>query len=125
MNEQTSHDRAQQGMTNYQNGLSAEGSVERVYEDAGFRVLERRWRGASGEVDLILQKDLLLAFVEVKRSKDFASSATRLSASQIGRVCLTAEEYIASKNYCSMDIRIDAALVNCRGEIQSLENVTL
>lgn len=125
MNQQTSHDRAQRGMTNYQNGLSAEGSVERVYEDAGFRVLERRWRGASGEVDLIVQKDLLLSFVEVKRSKDFASSAARLTASQIERVCQTAEEYVAYKNHCGMDIRIDAALVNCRGETQILENVTL
>lgn len=117
-------DRINQGMLNYQNGLSAEGSVERDYVDNGFQVMERRWRGASGEVDLILRKGALFAFVEVKRAKDFETSATRLTASQIARVCHAAEEYVVSRGHASADIRIDAALVNRHGETQILENIT-
>ena len=55
------------GRKNFYDGLAAEAGVERRYCDSGGKVVARRWRGAAGEVDLIIRKGAELIFVEVKR----------------------------------------------------------
>jgi len=119
-------DKQAQGLTNYLNGLSAEESVERVYCDAGAKVLKRRWRNKSGEVDLIFQLGPVLVFVEVKKAKDFAIAAERVSERQLQRISRAAEEFSANTPL-GLDtlLRIDVALVNDAGESQIIENVTL
>ncbi len=119
-------DQKTRGLTNYLNGLSAEECVERLYCDKGAELAARRWRGKSGEVDLIFREGATLVFVEVKKSKDFATAAERLTARQIGRISRAAEEFAGTTSLGLMSpIRIDVALVNDRGESQILENVTL
>ena len=47
-------------------GNYGEKLVWRQYEQAGFKLLERQFRCRYGEIDLILQKDNVLYFVEVR-----------------------------------------------------------
>ena len=47
-------------------GAWGERSVSAYLERKGYRVLERNFRCRMGEIDLIVQKDDILAFVEVK-----------------------------------------------------------
>src|SRR6056297_2557820 len=100
-------------LNNYLNGVAAEDCVERLYCDAGAKVLKRRWRSKSGEVDLIFQLGTMFIFVEVKKAKDFAAAASRLSDRQMQRIAAAAEEFCASTPLgMEANIRIDVALVN-------------
>ena len=47
-------------------GRDGEARVARALENAGWSVLSRNWRGAGGELDLVVSKDSRLRFVEVK-----------------------------------------------------------
>ncbi len=112
--------------TNYHAGLCAEGIAERYYHRAGLRTRKRRWRGRSGEVDLILQQGDELVFVEVKKSRSFERAAQRLSRRQIQRIMTAAEEFIgAEPNGLNSEMRFDVALVNDAGQIQVIENALM
>jgi putative endonuclease len=115
----------QRGLTNYHAGVAAETAVELTYTVSGAVLLERRWRGAAGEIDLILRDGDELVFVEVKKSACFAQAAESLSARQLARISLAAEEYLGTQALGSLQpMRIDVALTNSRGEIDILANVT-
>lgn len=113
-------------INNYHAGLAAEDAVARHYSGDGCSVDARRWRGKSGEIDLVLRKGAELIFVEVKKSTDFATAAARVTRSQLARICRAAEEYVASEPAGLLtQMRIDVALVNDRGETELIENATL
>ena len=114
------------GRTSYLAGLAAEASVERDYARRGYGVVARRWRGSGGEIDLVLKSGEDFVFVEVKKSRDFARAAARLGRAQLDRICQTATEFVASvPGGMSAGIRIDLAMVDGAGRMQTLENITV
>ena len=115
----------QRGLANYYAGLAAETSVELDYVASGATLLERRWRGKGGEIDLIFCDSDELVFVEVKKSKSFARAAESLSHRQLSRICRAAEEYLTTQALGSLTpMRIDVALTDETGDIDILRNVT-
>ena len=83
----------------------------------------QRWRGAGGEIDLILRDVNTLVFVEVKKSRSFARAAERISPRQIARILNAAEEFLAGEPAGQLtDIRFDAALVDATGAIEIRQN---
>ena len=93
------------------------------YERRGFEVARRRWRGTSGEVDLIVRDGGDLIFVEVKKSRSFARAAERISAMQMARICASAEEFLGSEPRGLLtDVRFDVALVDEQGQTKIIEN---
>ncbi len=114
------------GLAGYFDGLSAEDSVARRYELGGARVAERRWRGPSGEIDLITETDGVFCFVEVKKSKTHGAAALRLSRAQATRIQAAALEYLAEQAL-SMDteMRFDVALVDRVGAVDVIENALM
>ncbi|MBT8423874.1 MAG: hypothetical protein HKN98_00925 [Silicimonas sp.] len=114
------------GSLNYLSGLSAEDAVARTFETSQHEVLERRWRGRSGEVDLILRGRDGLVFVEVKKAETHSAAAERLTPAQIGRIMSAAAEYAEIAAPGSLTpIRIDAALVDGQGRIEVLRNISI
>lgn len=104
-------------------GMAAEASVAQDYERRGFTIASRRWRGRSGEVDLILRDGQGLIFVEVKQSRSFDRAAHRITPRQMQRICSCAEEFVAGEPLGSLtDVRFDVALVNGHGEMRIIEN---
>ncbi|HAW48589.1 MAG TPA: PII uridylyl-transferase, partial [Roseovarius sp.] len=57
--------RQERGLRAWLSGQAAEESVARHYEARGVRILARRWRGESGEIDLVLRAPDTYVFCEV------------------------------------------------------------
>ena len=117
---------AMRGQRNYEAGLAAEGSVQRLYEAEGYAVAGTRWRGVAGEIDLIFRKGAALVFVEVKKSADILRAAENLSVRQLSRVARAAEEYLAKEpSGLDTEARVDVALVDRHGRTSIIENATV
>mmetsp|Transcript_23333 Transcript_23333/g.40585 ORF Transcript_23333/g.40585 Transcript_23333/m.40585 type:complete len:142 (-) Transcript_23333:205-630(-) len=104
-------------------GLSAEDQVARHFARRGQRILEHRWHGHRGEIDLIIADGATLVFVEVKQSRDFDTALSHIRPAQVRRLYATGEEYLGTlPNGSLMDVRFDVALVDASGAIRILEN---
>lgn len=115
--------RAVRGSVSYHAGHSAENAVASDYEQRGFAIARRRWRGAGGEIDLIARNGDGLVFVEVKKSRSFEAAAARISARQIERIYASAAQFLESEPAGQLtNVRFDAALVDASGAVQIIEN---
>ena len=111
------------GTVSYLAGSCAEEIVARQYSDRGFELRETRWRGAAGEIDLIFEDGETLVFVEVKKSRNFATAAARVSQRQMRRIYASADHYLGGLNRGSdSNARFDVALVDQHGVVEILEN---
>lgn len=111
------------GKTSYLAGLAAEGSVEAAYVRNGHAVAARRWRGSHGELDLVLRDGDGLIVVEVKKARDFARAAARITRAQIDRISSAVAEFVAGEPRGTLtDVRFDVALVDGAGRLEILEN---
>lgn len=111
------------GRTNFLAGQAAEEAVVRRYEARGLELVQSRWRGKAGEIDLILKDANGLVFVEVKHSRTFERAAARLLPRQVQRIMHAAEEFAGSQpDGLLTEMRFDVALVNGAGDVHILEN---
>lgn len=111
------------GLTGYLAGMNAEEQIADDYARRGRPIVARRWRGRSGEVDLVAREGDGLVFIEVKKSSTIARAAERLSRRQMERIASTASEYLAGEPKGQLtDVRFDVALVDAQGCFEILEN---
>lgn len=115
--------RQHRGRTSFHAGIAAELQIAQDYERRGFSIARRRWRGAGGEIDLIVRNGTGFIFVEVKQSGSFARAAESLSARQMQRIYASAEEFLGTEPLgCLTEVRFDVALVDGVGDLQIIEN---
>lgn len=113
-------------MVSYLSGKAAEDRVLSAYAAQGYRLVCRRWRGAGGEIDLVLSKDGEAIFVEVKSSCNFAAAAAHLSRRQIERLMASAEAALGFFARGSLTpMRFDVALVDGAGRIDVIPNALM
>lgn len=115
--------RRERGRVAALSGLMAEDAVQRLYLSRGAALLASRWRGPSGEIDLIFRDGDDIVFVEVKSAATHAIAAERLQRAQMRRICQAALEYCDRAGHdglCSM--RFDVALVDRTGRVDLLLN---
>ena len=111
------------GKTSYLAGLAAEESVARSYRARGCSIIAQRWRGQRGEIDIVARDGDTVVFIEVKKSKNFARAAERLSAAQINRLYTTAEQYLCTlPTGLQTNARFDVVLLDAMGQHQIVEN---
>ena len=111
------------GRTNYHAGQAAEQIVRRKYEMAGYKLAAKRWRGKSGEIDLVMARDGLFAFIEVKSSKSHDAAAMLLGPRQQARLLHAASDFMAKADPMTRcDVRMDVALVDQCGRTKFLQN---
>ena len=69
-------------------GDAGEDLVARWYADAGYRVLDRNWRCREGELDVVVARDSVLVFCEVKtrRGTAFGSPAEAVTVTKQRRI---------------------------------------
>ena len=112
------------GQMAYLSGVAAEESVETAYRDNGYGLRDRRWRGKTGEIDLVFEKDGLIVFTEVKKARSFEAALERLRPPQIARLQRAMAEYLAAHGFDSFtDLRFDLALVDATGQVQVMPNI--
>ncbi|MEQ9259202.1 MAG: YraN family protein [Roseovarius sp.] len=110
------------GQSAYLSGQAAERAVAGLYEARGADLLETRWRGTAGEIDLVLLDEGVYVFCEVKQAASFEQAAERLRPAQMRRIHLAASEYLGRtpKGQLS-EVRFDLAVVDCAGRSEILE----
>lgn len=78
----------------------------------GYRIVERRHRSRSGEIDLIAVRGRRLAFVEVKFRRTIEAAAASITGCQTSRIAGTAERWVwRHPRYHGHEIGLDAVLV--------------
>jgi len=113
--------RSHRGRLNDCSGRSAEALVASHYAAAGAKLLAERWRGKSGEIDLIFSERGTIVFVEVKSSASHGAAAANLSEHQQVRILTAAEEYLGTlPSGLLTEMRVDVALV-AFGDVQVIE----
>ena len=114
---------ASAGLRAHLSGAAAEDQAARAYVDLGYELVEQRWRGAAGEIDLILRKGPLLVFAEVKTGPSYEAAVARINPRQMGRVQASAALFLDQEPQASLsEARIDVVLVFGAGEVEILEN---
>lgn len=100
-------------------GRKGERIIKHYLEKQGFIIRAMNYRERGGEIDLIAQKDEILAFVEVKlrRSAYFNISEVIIPAKQ-RKIIKTASLYIARNKFRDTVYRFDVALLEHQGEEQ-------
>jgi len=79
---------------------------------AGYSVLARRYKTKLGEIDIVVRRGGVLAFVEVKARADYVTATDALGSRQFGRVARAASLYLARHpHYAAHSVRFDAVLV--------------
>lgn len=75
----------------------------------GYRLLARRFKSGSGEIDLIMRKGDVTAFIEVKHRTSRAAALEAVTAFQARRIAAAAATWMAkdpaaARQFCRFDI---------------------
>ena len=94
-------------------GRAGEDAALRVYAGRGFRLVARNWRCALGELDLVVEREGLLVFCEVKARSGsaFGGGYEAVTWSKRRKLRQLAEVFLASARPPQAAIRFDVASV--------------
>jgi putative endonuclease len=94
-------------------GRDGETATLRVYQRRGFRVVARNWRCPLGELDLVLERNGLLVFCEVKTRSGvaFGGGYEAVTWSKRRKLRQLAEAFLASWPARPAAMRFDVASV--------------
>jgi len=81
----------------------------------GYRIHAQKYRSPIGEIDIIAEKDNVLAFIEVKtrRSERYGAPAQAVNLHKQRKIILTAYYYVGQKNLENKLCRFDVIEVYC------------
>lgn len=78
----------------------------------GYRILERRYMGSGGEIDIIARRGQRIAFVEVKRRATLEAAHASIADAQRERIGNSAEAWLAKhESYQNYDLGFDIIFV--------------
>ncbi|MFK7918176.1 MAG: YraN family protein [Ilumatobacter sp.] len=83
------------------------------YARLGYRIVERNWRSPTGELDLIVERNGLIVFSEVKarRSDRYGPAAAAVSVPKQRRIRRLAVEWLAEHGTPRTSIRFDVVAI--------------
>lgn len=99
-------------------GRLGENLAAKFLQDKGFTVAERNFRFGKAEIDLIVQRDEWLLFIEVKTRSSVAYGQPEefLTPQQVNRIFDAAEEYIYRIDWQG-HVRFDVVSIQLGGKI--------
>ena len=95
-------------------GQSAEDMAEQMLRKKGYRILEKNFRVAGGELDLIADDQGILVFIEVKarRGQHFGGASYAITArKKKQQIIKLASCYLSQRDLINQHCRFDAILV--------------
>lgn len=94
-------------------GRAGEEATAAVYERRGYRLLTRNWRCAAGELDLVLERDGILVFCEVKTRSGpgFGGGWESVTWEKRRRIRRLAELFLLASDQRPNSVRFDVASV--------------
>ncbi|HUB12605.1 MAG TPA: YraN family protein [Acetobacteraceae bacterium] len=102
-------------------GLSAEAAASTALERDGWTVRHHRLRTVAGEVDLLAERDGILAIVEVKSRPSLADAAGSVSSRQRARLLAAAELILAEHpEWGTAGVRVDLLVVDASGRVRRI-----
>jgi putative endonuclease len=102
-------------------GVDTEAAAGAALTRDGWTVHARRLRTASGEIDLVAEKDGLLAIIEVKSRPTLADAAAALTARQRARLIAAAEIMLAEHpDWGANGVRFDVMVVDAAGAVRRI-----
>ena len=108
-------------------GDSGEALVADWYRERGYQVVARNWRCGDGELDLVVRRDGLLAFCEVKtrRGSSYGAPYEAVTFTKQRRLRALATRWLREHPQRGLDLRFDVASVYAprgyRPEIEVIE----
>ena len=109
-------------LSNYQTGLNAEIIASNYLKDKGYNIFKHRYKTKYGEIDLIVFKDDLLIFVEVKNRKIIPNYDIILNK-QKSRSCEVAMYFLSQHNqFKNFQMRFDCFFIDKYGKFKCIEN---
>lgn len=106
-------------------GLSAEDQAREVLEAAGFDLQAQRYKTRYGEIDLIMRRDDLVVFVEVKARPSLHEGLHSITSKAQKRIAEGASLWIARNQSilpANCDFRFDVAVVTLDGYVEIIEH---
>jgi len=96
-------------------------------EKKGYEIVETNYRFGRGEIDIIVRKDQLLVFVEVKTKKfgDFGDPINWINKRKQRQIGTIAKGYLYENNITDMDCQFDVITLNYNDgayQINHIEN---
>jgi putative endonuclease len=102
-------------------GREAEAAAAAALAREGWAVLARRARTPAGELDLVAEREGLLAFVEVKARPSLGEAAFALGARQRARLVAAAECWLAANpGHGAAGMRFDVVMVAADGTVRRI-----
>jgi putative endonuclease len=113
------------GTLRAQVGTEAEEAAVRFLEGEGYRVLARNWRCRYGELDVVVERGPVVAFVEVRMRSTavWGDPALTVSGLKQRRVVRAALHFLQAYRLPGRVLRFDVISIVGRGEGAELEHI--
>jgi uncharacterized protein (TIGR00252 family) len=87
--------------TNHQSGHDAEKRAAAFLQDQGFRVVELNWKTRYCEIDIVVEKDKTVYFVEVKSRKNaaFGTGLDYITPKKLKQMRFAADVWVQHHNW--------------------------
>lgn len=107
----------------YTFGVKAEAAVARMLHSQGYIVLSQRERNQGGEIDLIVARDDVVAFIEVKARRRGFDGLEAVDRRKRRRMTRASEAWLSDNpGFAGHSLRFDIALVWPTGLPEHIEN---
>jgi putative endonuclease len=114
-------DRSRRGQAADRRGRLAEDAARLALEGDGWSILARRLRTSAGEIDMVAEKEGLLAIVEVKARPRLADAAASVSDRQQARLVSATEIVLADNPEWGINgVRFDLLVVDASGVVRRI-----
>lgn len=115
--------RRRRGATSEARGRGAEEIAAGALQQDGWSVLARRMRTAAGEIDMVAEREGVVAFVEVKARPTLSQAAHALDRRQRQRLVAAAEIALGEQpGWGRAGVRFDVMLVDVAGRVRRVAN---
>ncbi len=115
------------GLSHKYLGKTGEKFAEEYLQKTGYKILEKNFRCKAGEIDLIVKKDGVVTFIEVKtrKSLSFGEPEESIDFLKIKKIRNSANYFISIKNLNGFDYSFDVIsikLVSGKFKIKHIRN---